>query len=95
MSTICWYVVFIWQSLTVSAVLVFGAINGSICLQLQVVALSAVEFGDYPLKLRLCKENKGLSQLITIVEEMQGSKFYFSIQVLVGGGIKLYFERLL
>lgn len=38
---------------SVSAVLVFGAINGSICLQLQVVALSAVEFGDYPLKLRL------------------------------------------
>lgn len=38
---------------SVSAVLVFCAINGSICLQLQVVALSAVQFGNYTLKLRL------------------------------------------
>lgn len=68
---------FLLVSLTVSAVLVFCAINGSICLQLQVVALSAVQFGNYTLKLRLCKKNNGLDQLIIcacLVEKTQYSK---------------------
>lgn len=38
---------------SVSAVLILCAINGSVCLQLQVETLSAVEFGNYTLKLRL------------------------------------------
>lgn len=69
---------FILQSLTVSAVLVFCAINGSICLQLQVVALSAVEFGDYTLKLWLCKDNEDWDQLVScacVAEKTQNSKF--------------------
>lgn len=78
MSTTRWEILFILQSLTVSAVLIFRAINGSICLQLQVVTLSAVQFGNYALKLRLCKENEDLDQLVScayVAEKTQNSKF--------------------
>lgn len=75
MSTTGWYILFIEQSLTVSAVLVFGAIDSSICLQLQVVALSAVEFGNDTLKLRFCKENNALGQFVRL--RIQNSKIVY------------------
>jgi len=78
MSTTCWDTLFILQSLTVSAVLILCAINGSVCLQLQVETLSAVEFGNYTLKLRLCKENEGWDQCVRCacgVEKTKNSKF--------------------
>lgn len=83
-STICWDILlFILQSLTVSAVLIFGAINSSICLQLQVVTLSTVQFGNYTLKLRLCKEKDGWGQLIScahMVEKTQNSNSIYKFQ---------------
>lgn len=78
---------------SVGAVFVFCAINGSICLQLQVVTLSAVQFGNYTLKLRLCEENDGLDQLLSCaqaVEKTPNSELYFHLQLLVDK-IKLHF----
>lgn len=86
-STTCWYILFSEQSLTVSAVLVFGAVDGTICLQLQVVALSAVEFGNDTLKLRFCKENNGLGQFMSLRFKILSSSTSFS-----GKKIKLYFQ---
>lgn len=47
---------FILVPLTITTVFLFCSINCSICLQLQVVSLPAVELCYYTFKLRLCKE---------------------------------------
>ncbi len=45
--------------LTETTVLLFSAINGSICLELQMKALSTVQLRYNPLQLGLCKETEG------------------------------------
>lgn len=49
-----------WLSwLTETTVLLFSAVNGSICLELQMKALSTVQLRYDPLQLGLCKETEG------------------------------------
>lgn len=47
------------STLTETTVLLFSAVDGSICLELQMKALSTVQLRYDPLQLGLCKETEG------------------------------------